>query len=118
MNRPSLHTVKLHRWLERAQAGDESAYDELLSATGNRLERLARKMLGRFPNVQNVADTSDVLQSSLLRLLHALREVRPGSMKDFFGLAAEQMRRELLDLARAHSSIRRGGGVPALDVHE
>src|SRR6266851_2635559 len=110
MNPPSLHTAKLHRWLERADAGDDSAYDELLRATGNRLERLARKMLGRFPNVQDVADTGDVLQNSLLRLLHALREVRPDSVKDFFGLAAEQMRRELLDLARTHSCIRRGGG--------
>src|SRR5205807_262735 len=30
----------------------------------------------------------------------ALRDVRPDSIRAFFGLAAEQMRRELLDLAR------------------
>ena len=57
-------------------------------------------MLHRFPDVQGWAQTGDVLQSSLLRLLRALEEVRPASSRDFFGLAAEQMRRELLDLAR------------------
>jgi hypothetical protein len=54
-------------------------------------------MLRGFPAVQRWADTRDVLQASLLRLLHALEEVRPSSSRDFFGLAAEQIRRELLD---------------------
>src|SRR5437868_14386815 len=57
-------------------------------------------MLGRFPAVRRWAQTGDVLQNSLLRLLRALEQVRPASVRDFFGLAAEQMRRELLDLAR------------------
>jgi len=61
-------------------------------------------MLGRFPTVRGWADTGDVLQSAVMRLLRALKEVRPGSVRDFFGLAAEQMRRELLDLARHHQT--------------
>jgi RNA polymerase sigma-70 factor (ECF subfamily) len=65
-----------------------------------RLERLARKMLRRFPGVHRWAETGDVLQNALLRLLRALQEVRPESVRGFFGLVAEQMRRELLDLAR------------------
>jgi RNA polymerase sigma-70 factor (ECF subfamily) len=96
----SPETVQLHDWLDRLQAGDLSAREELLRSVGNRLERLARKMLGRFPNVHRWVETDDVLQSALLRLLRALREVRPKSMLEFFGLAAAQMRRELLDLAR------------------
>jgi RNA polymerase sigma-70 factor (ECF subfamily) len=94
------HTAQLHRWLDRMQAGDLSAREELLRSLGDRLERLARKMLGRFPDVRRWVETDDVLQNSLLRLLRALRDVRPPCMRDFFGLAAEQMRRELLDLAR------------------
>ena len=35
-----------------------------------------------------------------MRLLRALEQVRPDSTREFFGLAATQMRRELLDLAR------------------
>ena len=57
-------------------------------------------MLRRYPGVGRWADTDDVLQNALLRLLRALKDVRPDSMRSFFGLAAEQMRRELLDLAR------------------
>jgi RNA polymerase sigma-70 factor (ECF subfamily) len=93
-------TTQLHGWLDRVQAGDLAARDELLRSVGNRLERLARKMLGRFPDVHRWVETDDVLQNALLRLLKALEDVRPASMRAFFGLAAEQMRRELLDLAR------------------
>jgi hypothetical protein len=57
-------------------------------------------MLGRFPTVRRWADTGDVLQSALVRLLGALKQVDVPSTRAFFGLAAEQMRRELLDLAR------------------
>jgi RNA polymerase sigma-70 factor (ECF subfamily) len=96
----SVDTRQLHEWLDRARAGDRSAREELLRSVAVRMERLASKMLGRFPNVQRWAETCDVLQNALLRLLRALGEVRPDSMRAFFGLAAEQLRRELLDLTR------------------
>src|SRR5262249_14267085 len=41
-----------------------------------------------------------VFQSAVLRLLRALETVRPDSIKALFNLAATQMRRELIDLAR------------------
>lgn len=100
MPEPSIHTTQLHHWLERMRAGDRTAQDELLRRLCGRLERLTRKMLQRFPNVQRWVETDDVLQNALLRLMRALQEVQPDSMREFFGLAAEQMRRELLDLAR------------------
>lgn len=96
----SVHTAQLHGWLIRMKAGDPAAREELLRGLAGRLEHLTRKMLRRFPNVRRWADTNDVLQNALLRLLRALEAVHPGSMREFFGLAAEQIRRELLDLAR------------------
>jgi RNA polymerase sigma-70 factor (ECF subfamily) len=72
----------------------------MLRACWGRLERLAHAMLARFPNVRRWADTGDVLQNALVRLLRSLKEVDVPSTRDFFGLAAEQLRRELLDLAR------------------
>src|SRR4051794_9362283 len=93
-------TIRIFQWGDRMRGGDPAARDELLRATCGRLERLARKMLRRFPGVHRWAETGDVLQSALLRLLRALEQVRPASTRDFFGLAAEQMRRELLDLSR------------------
>jgi RNA polymerase sigma-70 factor (ECF subfamily) len=88
----------------RIQAGDLSARDELLQSVCGQLEHLASRMLRRFPVVKQHVDTGDVLQSSLMRLLRALQTVQPDSMRAFFGLAAEQMRRELLDLARHYRS--------------
>jgi RNA polymerase sigma-70 factor (ECF subfamily) len=49
-------------------------------------------------------------------LLRALREVEPTSVRAFFGLAAEQMRRELLDLARHHHARRMHGLSRAMDA--
>jgi len=57
-------------------------------------------MLRNYPGVGRWVEASDVLQGSLLRLLRALESVQPESTRAFFGLAAEQKRRELLDLAR------------------
>src|SRR4051812_9531965 len=100
MSDAPVDTVQLHNWLDRMRGGDNAARDDLLRHVCGRLERLARKMLRRFPRVQHWVQTDDVLQNALMRLLRALEQVRPDSMRDFFGLAATQMRRELLDLAR------------------
>ncbi len=96
----SLDTVHLRHCVERWQQGDRAAADELLLVAGHRLERLARKMLKGFPNVRAWAETGDVLQSSLVRLLRNLRARCPSSTRDFYSLAALHVRRELLDLAR------------------
>jgi RNA polymerase sigma factor (sigma-70 family) len=92
--------------VERIRAGDRSAQEEMLRAVHARLERLARKMLRSFPAVSRWEETGDLLQNAVLRLLRALQEVEPTSVRNFFGLAAEQMRRELLDLARRYHARR------------
>jgi RNA polymerase sigma-70 factor (ECF subfamily) len=86
--------------LERLRAGDLAARDELLGHLCDRFRRLTRKMLKGFPGVKRYAETDDVLQSALIRLLRAMQQVPPGSVRELFGLAATQIRRELLDLAR------------------
>jgi RNA polymerase sigma factor (sigma-70 family) len=93
-------TTVLVQLVERMQAGDRAACEALVRAFQTRLEHLARKMLERYPSVGRWVEIDDVLQASLLRLLRALESVQPDSTRAFFGLAAEQMRRELLDLTR------------------
>jgi RNA polymerase sigma factor (sigma-70 family) len=93
-------TIRLQACLERMNSGDLSARDDLFRHAGNQLERLARKMLRGFPGVQRWCDTGDVLQGALARLLRSLAEVQPGTLREFFGLSAVQIRRELIDLAR------------------
>src|SRR5271157_4662960 len=96
----SFRTSQLHRLLERFRNGDRAAWEELHQHVGGRLEALAHRMLRGFPEVRRFESTGDVLQNATLRLLRALREVRPGSVHEFFGLAGVQLRRELLDLKR------------------
>jgi RNA polymerase sigma-70 factor (ECF subfamily) len=100
MSESFLDSTQLRLWVRRIQAGDRSASDELLRATGDRLERLTHKMLRRFPSVRRWEQSADVLQNALLRLWRALQQVEPASVRDYFSLAGEQVRRELLDLAR------------------
>jgi RNA polymerase sigma factor (sigma-70 family) len=103
---PQLDTVHLHRCVERWQVGDRAAADELVQVVTARLEHLTRKMLRGFPRVHDWTETVDVLQGSLIRLLHTLQTMRPDSTRHFFNLAGVQVRRELLDLARRFSAER------------
>jgi len=100
MQDSGFNSVNLQQFVDRWQSGDRAAADELLRATGARLEKLARRMTRTFPNIRSHADTGDVLQNSLIRLLHSLQTLRPTTTRDFFNLAAVHIRRELLDIAR------------------
>ncbi len=86
--------------LRRAVGGDATAVEALLRHSGERLMHLTRRMLGDFPRVKRWAETDDVLQNALLRLLSALRDVKPATPRDFLALATLQIRRELIDLSR------------------
>jgi len=97
---PEMHTTQLHQWVDQIRGGNLAARDELIRAVGKRLQELASRMLRKYPTVARWAETGDVFQSAAMRLLRSLEEVRPASTRDFYSLAAVQMRRELLDMAR------------------
>jgi RNA polymerase sigma factor (sigma-70 family) len=102
----------LQEYLDRWQAGDRAAADDLLRKVRVRLEKLAKRMLRTFPNVRCFADSDDVLQNSLVRLLRTLQQLKPKTTRDFYNLAAVHIRRELLDLARSA----RGKGTVSLNT--
>lgn len=93
-------TLHLQQCLNRLQGGDEAARKELVNAACQRLLRLTRKMLRADGRLQRWEQTDDVFQNAILRLCRALQGVTPGSVREFFRLAAVQVRRELIDLAR------------------
>ncbi len=90
----------MQQLLPRLVAGDDGAIDALLRHYGERLTLLTRRMLGDYRRVRRWAETDDVLQNALVRLVSALRSVKPQSSRDFLALATLQIRRELIDLAR------------------
>jgi RNA polymerase sigma factor (sigma-70 family) len=112
MTDASFATTWLHQQIERLRAGDRAARDALVEAVGGRMRRIAQHMLQSYPGVRSAADTSDVLQNTLLRLLTALGKIRPDSTRDFFQLAAYLTRQELIDLLR-RCSRRQAEALPA-----
>ena len=99
MGEPPISTMQLQALLDQ---GNDQAYEELLGLASVRLQKLARKMLRDFPNLRRWEQTDDIFQSAALRLHRSLSEVKPESVRQFFGLAATQIRRTLIDLARHH----------------
>jgi RNA polymerase sigma-70 factor (ECF subfamily) len=60
-------------------------------------------MLGRYPGVRRWEDTDDVFQNAAMRLHRALGAVAIDSPRSIMALAATQLHRELIDLARRHA---------------
>ena len=89
--------------LARLEAGDLEARDRILELCATRLRTLASRMLDRFPSVRRWDDTDDVFQNAALRLHRALAELRPRSPREVMALAATQLHRELIDLARRYA---------------
>lgn len=94
--------TQLQNLIDLALLGNSSAQASLLDHACDRLLRLTRKMFHGFPNLRRWEGTDDVFQNSMVRLHRALAEVQVKSVRHFFNLAAVQVRRELLDLAKHH----------------
>ncbi len=93
---------ELDELLDRLRQGDPAARGEVIDRACERLRRLTRRMLRDYPGVRRWSETDDVLQGAMMRLHRSLSQVCPESTRRFFGLAAAQIRRELIDLARHH----------------
>jgi RNA polymerase sigma-70 factor (ECF subfamily) len=102
-------TQQIQVWIDRLRAGDDSARAALIDCACDRLTQLTRKMLRQFPGVKRWEQTDDVRQNASLRLYRGLADVQPENPVEFFRLAAVNIRRELLDLARHYFGPRGEG---------
>ena len=109
--------------LLQLRAGSAEAREVILKRVAARLEALTRKQLRAFPAVARWASADDVVQGATIRIWRAMDSVKPNDVREFFGLCAALIRRELLDMKRQlygaegvgahHSSAPiHGGGVP------
>jgi RNA polymerase sigma-70 factor (ECF subfamily) len=110
-------TLLVQRCLDRLRTADPAAREELLATACARLSRLARKMFHADGRLRQWEETDDVFQGAMVRLCRALGDVTPASPREFFRLAALQIRRELIDLARhyygpAGAAVRHGTPPP------
>lgn len=93
------NTTQLQALLEK---DEPDSYDELIARSSDRLLQLTRRMLRRYPRLRRWEATDDVFQTAAMRLHRSLSEVRPTTVRQFFGLASTQIRRTLIDLLRHH----------------
>lgn len=96
-------TTRISGWLERHRNGDESAKAEIIAHSCERLRVLTSKMMkANFSRLARWEQTDDVLQNSLTQLHRSLKDLKPESVAQFMGLAATQIRRNLINLVRHH----------------
>jgi RNA polymerase sigma-70 factor, ECF subfamily len=93
--------------LKNAQAGDRNALDQLLPLVYDELRKLAAYQLRR-ERVNHTLQPTALVHEAYLRLINQ-REVQWQDRAQFFGLAAQMMRRILVNHALAHKTEKRGG---------
>jgi RNA polymerase sigma-70 factor (ECF subfamily) len=102
-------SVVVQRYLDEwptmgGDSPDEQMIRALLGRAVGRLHQLCDTLLHRsYPRLARPPlnlQTDEMLGAVVERLLKALREARPTSARQFFGMACQHMRWELNDLAR------------------
>lgn len=96
--------------------GDEAARDELMSQVYEELHRLAHRYMGR-ERVGHTLQTSGLVNEAYLRLIDQ-SQVHWQNRAHFFGIAAQMMRRILVDYARGRQYAKRGGGAQQVSLDE
>ena len=96
-------TQLLLKW----SAGDSAALDELMPLIYNELRQLAKNYLRRERPGHTLQPTA-LVNEAYLRMVEQ-RDAKWQNRAQFFGVAAQLMRRILVDHARARSAAKRGG---------
>jgi RNA polymerase sigma factor (TIGR02999 family) len=96
--------------------GDRAALDRLLPLVEGELHRLAHGYMRR-ENAGHTLQTTALINETYLRLVDQTR-VRWQNRAHFFGIAAQIMRRVLLNYARDRRREKRGGGAYRVSLSE
>ena len=96
--------------------GDKAALDELFPLVYSELRRLAQSYLGRERPDHTLQPTA-LVHEAYMRLVDQ-HKVDWRDRAQFFGLAAQMMRRILVNHAEAHNAAKRGGGLARVTLEE
>ena len=103
-------TAMLLAWSE----GDSSALDQLAPLVYQELRRLARHYMGQERPGHTLQATA-LVNEAYVRLVGA-ESLEIQNRGHFYAVASQQMRRILVDYARANNAARRGGGAVKVDL--
>ena len=109
---PPSMTELLAAWSD----GDRSALDALTPLVYEELRRMARRQMNRERAGHTLQPTA-LVNEAYLKLIDQ-RDARWQNRAQFFGVAAQLMRRILVDHARARDAAKRGGPQYAVSLSE
>lgn len=114
MGLPSSHEVT--RLLKAWSGGDEQALEQLTPLVYRQLHQVARRYMAgeRFGHT---LQTTALVNEVYLRLVDCGR-VNWQDRAHFFAMSAQLMRRILIDFARSHGYLKRGGAAPHISLEE
>ena len=115
---PSTHDVT--GWLVAWRSGDQTAFDKLVPLIYRELHRLAKRHMRRERGLANrgqTLQTTALVNEVYLRLVDA-SHVRWENRAHFLAIAANLMRRILVDAARSRGYAKRGGEQRPILVEE
>jgi RNA polymerase sigma factor (TIGR02999 family) len=114
MTKPSPHEVTqlLQAWSD----GNQEALDKLVPLVYEELHRLARHYMGG-ERPGHTLQTTELVNEAYMRLID-WKTVRWQNRAHFFGVAAQMMRRILVDFARSRHYAKRGGEARQVSLTE
>ncbi len=116
MTKPSSATHQVTQLLVAWQDGDKAALDQLMPLVYEELRRLARQYRRR-ERAGHTLQTTALVNEAYLRLIDQSR-VHWQNRTHFFAIAAQLMRRILVDHARTRVRAKRGGSAAKVSLAE
>ena len=101
--------------LKAMHAGDTQAAESLLPLVYSELHRLAKGYMRR-ERPDHTLQATALINEAYLKLVG--EDIDWNSRAHFIGLAANVMRRVLVDYARAHNAEQRGGGLQRVEMQD
>ncbi|MEN3335368.1 MAG: hypothetical protein V7641_4733 [Blastocatellia bacterium] len=104
------------RLLKDWGSGDSSALDQLIPIVYDELRAVAARYLRRERQDHTLQPTA-LVNEAYLRLIDQ-KQVNWQNRAHFVGVAAQMMRRILVDHAKSHNRVKRGGGAQKVTLDE
>lgn len=112
----SLPPHEITHLLEEWSGGDQQALDKLYPLVYDELHRMAHRYMNR-ERKGHTLQTTALINEAYLRLVEQ-RNVHWANRAHFFAIAAQIMRRILIDYARRYEYAKRGGGAQRISLDE
>jgi RNA polymerase sigma factor (TIGR02999 family) len=109
-------TEEVNRLLRDWGGGDQQALERLMPLIYNELRQMAHRCLYR-ERPGHTLQTTALVHEAYLKLIDQ-RDARWQNRAHFFAIASQAMRRILVDSARRHTAVKRGGPAENLSLDE